>query len=88
VDLKWLQRPVKPDVDRMYETIKIFIDPERCKGCEYCCSVCPKQIIRLSNDYNSKGYHYAIPRSDKECSGCRFCAIMCPEIAIEIELID
>lgn len=79
---------MKPDVDKMHETIKISIDPERCKGCEYCRSVCPKQIIRLSNNYNNKGHHYAIVKSKKGCSGCRFCAIICPEIAIEIELID
>ncbi len=69
----------------MFRAIKISIDSDCCKGCEYCFSVCPKQIIRLSNDYNSKGYHYAVVENDDECSGCGFCAIMCPEIAIEID---
>ena len=76
------------EVDKMFRAIKIFIDSERCKGCEYCSYVCSKQIIRISKDYNSKGYHYAIIEGNIECLGCRFCAIMCPEIAIEIEHIN
>ena len=75
---------MKPNMDKKRRTIKISIDPERCKDCGYCRSVCPKQIIRLSKAYNSKGYHYAVVESE-ECSGCRFCAIICPEVAIEID---
>jgi len=71
-------------MNKAHKTITIAIDDERCKGCEYCCSVCPKQLIQLSDEYNSKGYHYAAVENDEECSGCRFCAIMCPEVAIEL----
>lgn len=73
-------------MNKVHRTIKIDIDTERCKGCEYCCSVCPKQLIQLSNGYNSKGHHYAAVENDKECSGCKYCAIMCPEIAIELKV--
>lgn len=68
----------------MNSILKISIDSERCKGCEFCCSVCPKHIIRLSDDYNSKGHHFTIVENHEECSRCRFCAIICPEIAITI----
>lgn len=71
-------------MDKMNQTLKIIIDFERCKGCEYCCSICPKQIIQLSKDYNSKGHHYAVIENDDKCSGCKFCAILCPEIAIAV----
>ncbi|MGP8070314.1 MAG: 4Fe-4S dicluster domain-containing protein [Candidatus Bathyarchaeia archaeon] len=57
---------------------------ELCKACEYCCGVCPKKMIYLSNETNSRGYHYAEVRDMANCTGCRFCAIMCPEVAIEI----
>jgi len=75
-------------LDIKYITTKISIAHELCKGCGYCCSVCPKQIILLSNDYNDNGHHYAIINNPEECLGCKFCAIMCPEIAIKIELAD
>jgi len=68
--------------------IDVSFDTERCKGCEYCRSTCPKEIIQMSEDLNSKGYHYAVIRDVNECSGCRFCALMCPEIAIEIKAVD
>jgi 2-oxoglutarate ferredoxin oxidoreductase subunit delta len=68
--------------------IDVRINIELCKACEYCCAVCPKETIQLSNETNSKGYHYAEVRDMAKCTGCRFCAIMCPEIAIEIETVN
>lgn len=68
-------------------TINVSIDKERCKGCEYCSSSCPKGVVHMSEDLNGKGYHFAIMGDAKECSGCRFCALMCPEIAIEIKAV-
>ena len=65
--------------------INVAIDKERCKGCEYCSSSCPKEVIRMSGDLNRKGYHFAIMGDASECSGCRCCALMCPEIAIGIK---
>ena len=65
--------------------INVVIDKERCKGCEYCSSSCQKEVIRMSEDLNRKGYHFAIMGDANECSGCRFWALMCPEIAIRIK---
>jgi len=65
--------------------INVVIHKERCKGCEYCSSLCPKEVIHMSEDLNTKGYHFAIMGDAEECSGCRFCALMCPEIAIRIK---
>lgn len=70
---------------------RIEIDEERCKGCELCAAVCPRQLIRLSNRINRLGYHPAEFYSDslseekeKGCTGCALCGQMCPETAISV----
>lgn len=63
---------------------RIEIDIERCKACELCISVCPNKIIKLSENYNSKGSHYAICINIDKCTGCSLCAIICPDVAIKV----
>ncbi len=64
----------------------VKIKKEICKGCELCIDTCPKKCIIITNDFNSKGMHYAI-FSDKgnNCNACKSCAIICPDAAIEIK---
>jgi len=63
---------------------KVDVLTELCKSCLYCIEVCPKKILGLSKEVNTKGYqHVAAVRPD-ECTGCALCAIMCPDAAIEI----
>ncbi|HEA47442.1 MAG TPA: ferredoxin family protein [bacterium] len=63
---------------------KIVIDKERCKGCEFCIPVCPKNLITMSQRLNSKGYHSAEPVKGEECTACGLCYLICPDIAIEV----
>ena len=70
----------------------INIDQERCKGCELCISVCPRDILEASEKPNENGHHpvNVKPELQKEdytedCKGCASCALMCPEVAITIE---
>jgi 2-oxoglutarate ferredoxin oxidoreductase subunit delta len=68
----------------------IEIDPELCKDCKLCMSVCPHQLIESSDRLNQKGYYPAyfsekqLKKEDRKCTGCALCAISCPEIAIEV----
>jgi len=63
----------------------IEIDKERCKGCRLCINACPKKVIRLSNTFNSKGYHpVEFNNSEGECTACGFCYLMCPDTAITV----
>jgi 2-oxoglutarate ferredoxin oxidoreductase subunit delta len=68
----------------------ITIDKELCKGCYLCVSVCPDQLIAVSDQLNQKGYYPARfseadnGPDDRKCSGCATCATICPDIAIEV----
>jgi 2-oxoglutarate ferredoxin oxidoreductase subunit delta len=66
----------------------ITIDRERCKGCYLCISVCPNEVIVISQSLNQQGYYPAEPKKnlngDKGCIGCAMCATICPDIAIEV----
>lgn len=63
---------------------KIEVNDELCKGCLFCTKVCPKQIIKVSDSSNSRGYKYVEQFDVEKCIGCKFCAIMCPDSAIEV----
>ena len=62
---------------------KIVIDAERCKGCTLCVTVCPHNVITLSEKSNSKGY-FPAQATNPGCTGCANCAVVCPDCAIEV----
>lgn len=57
---------------------------ERCKGCELCTTVCPKHILVIGKNFNTKGYRPAQCTDESQCIGCAMCARMCPDVVIEI----
>ena len=68
---------------------RITINRERCKGCYLCISVCPSEVIIISQSLNQQGYYPAEPKDGndnegKACIGCAMCATICPDIAIEV----
>ncbi len=65
---------------------KIVMDIERCKGCGYCVSVCPQELITINNTYNRKGFPVASfkPEKDDDCKACKLCAEICPDVVIEV----
>jgi 2-oxoglutarate ferredoxin oxidoreductase subunit delta len=65
-------------------TGKIVIDKDRCKGCQICIEMCPKENIRLAEEFNEKGYHFVIFEETDQCTGCTFCGRICPDMAIEV----
>jgi 2-oxoglutarate ferredoxin oxidoreductase subunit delta len=62
---------------------KIIIDTERCKGCTLCVTVCPHNVITLSEKPNSKGY-FPAQATGSNCTACTNCAVVCPDCAIEV----
>ncbi|MBN1198295.1 MAG: 4Fe-4S binding protein [Bacteroidales bacterium] len=61
----------------------IVVNIERCKGCEVCIASCPFSCIAMSEEVNSKGYHFAMKVND-DCTGCSNCAIVCPDGVITV----
>lgn len=66
---------------------EIKINRERCKGCQLCISVCPKERLGVSKGLNEKGYYpaeYTQGEGKEACTGCALCALVCPDLAIEV----
>jgi 2-oxoglutarate ferredoxin oxidoreductase subunit delta len=61
---------------------KVFVKPERCKGCGYCVEFCPSHVLALSETFNQKGYHPPEVVDADACTGCGLCGMYCPDFAI------
>lgn len=61
-----------------------FIDIDCCKGCGLCIDVCPKKVLDISKEVNTKGYFPAYQAHPRDCVYCSTCCIMCPDAAISI----
>ena len=64
--------------------VKVVIDPERCKGCGLCLSVCLREVLTRSVTRNGKGYYPASVGAGGRCIACVSCARICPDSAIVI----
>jgi 2-oxoglutarate ferredoxin oxidoreductase subunit delta len=62
----------------------VYLIPARCKGCNLCIELCPREILQVSTEINEKGYHLPEIAAGKEteCVHCEFCTMVCPEFAI------
>ncbi len=63
----------------------ITIDENRCKGCELCTGVCPKDVIVMADYFTPRGYRPARLVDPKGlCTGCLLCSTICPDVAITV----
>ncbi len=60
------------------------IDEDRCKGCGLCVTMCPKNVLEISDQVNTKGYFPAFRARPEDCIYCAICCTMCPDVAIDI----
>lgn len=68
----------------MAKGILKFIE-DKCKGCELCISVCPKNILLIhESEVNVMGYHPISVIDMEQCIGCASCALMCPDGVISV----
>jgi len=62
----------------------VTINRERCKGCGYCAAFCPRKVLAMSTEINSKGYTPAVVKDQEKCAGCGLCEMICPEFGITV----
>jgi 2-oxoglutarate ferredoxin oxidoreductase subunit delta len=60
------------------------IEEDLCKGCGLCVSVCPKNVLEIAKQVNTKGYFPAHQARPEDCVRCAICCTMCPDVAITI----
>ena len=65
--------------------MKLRVVDEYCKGCGYCITICPKNVLKEYNHLNSKGYVIPEILNMEDCIYCKKCELICPEMAITIE---
>jgi 2-oxoglutarate ferredoxin oxidoreductase subunit delta len=64
--------------------IQISIDKERCKGCGYCAEFCPRDVLKMSQELNAKGYPLPKVEDAGRCLQCGYCEAICPEFAVTV----
>jgi 2-oxoglutarate ferredoxin oxidoreductase subunit delta len=63
---------------------EIYVLKERCKGCGWCIEYCPRGVLEVSDEINSKGYHPPSVADGRACVSCGLCELLCPEFAIYV----
>jgi 2-oxoglutarate ferredoxin oxidoreductase subunit delta len=80
-DTKFWRKPL--DYDKLeIPHGEIHIIKERCKGCGFCVEYCPRDVLELSTEFNTKGYHPPQVIKGEACVHCGLCEMLCPEFAI------
>lgn len=63
-----------------------LINTLECKECGRCVLACRKGVLEISDNINSRGYHYIVYKGEG-CTGCGNCYYTCPEpLAIEVHI--
>ena len=65
----------------------VYIETDKCKGCELCTTVCPSNVLHMATDrFNAKGYHPVelVETEDAYCTGCGLCAMICPDVVLTV----
>jgi len=73
-------------LDNEEKKFSLFLNKNRCGGCQMCISLCPTGILELSDELNMRIAY--IPQvkegKGKYCTGCRRCEYGCPDWCIYV----
>ncbi|MFX0170074.1 MAG: ferredoxin family protein [Candidatus Hodarchaeota archaeon] len=76
--------PIVPQEDSNTKW-RIVVNEEWCKGCGFCYTFCPREVLEQSTKFNSKGYYPPVATNIDRCVGCELCEALCPDFAIHVE---
>jgi 2-oxoglutarate ferredoxin oxidoreductase subunit delta len=77
-------RPVRP-VRSTASFLPLEIATDRCKGCELCIGVCPKDVLALDLEVVNRLVHHPVRLLDAAgCTSCAFCARICPDAVFTV----
>lgn len=63
----------------------IIVNEDWCKGCGFCYTFCPRDVLEKSTEFNAKGYYPPVATNLDRCVGCGLCEALCPDYAIHIK---
>lgn len=62
--------------------VDILVIPGRCKGCDLCIELCPKDVLIHDTKLNVRGVYPPVVKDAEACVGCGVCEEICPDFAI------
>ncbi|MBD3216249.1 MAG: 4Fe-4S dicluster domain-containing protein [Candidatus Lokiarchaeota archaeon] len=73
-------------VENKEKKFTLFLNKQRCGGCNACIVVCPTGILEQSDELNTRIAYVPKVKDGKEkyCTGCRRCEFGCPDWAIYV----
>ena len=71
-----MEPSTQPETDEKAPA-EITIRADRCKGCEFCVYVCPKDVLKMDG-------RVATAAAPERCVRCDLCVWMCPDFAIKV----
>jgi len=83
--MKFWRKPLDMDKVKIPQG-EIHILKERCKGCGFCVEFCPRDVLEISEEFNTKGYHPPRAKNHSQCLDCGLCEALCPDFAIFVVL--
>jgi 2-oxoglutarate ferredoxin oxidoreductase subunit delta len=79
--MKYTRKPY--NIDEVEISLgEVHIVTERCKGCGFCVEYCPTEVLELSTEFNTKGYHPPYVKNPENCVNCGLCEMICPDFSI------
>jgi len=76
------RKPLSPQHKLKILEVDIVTMPDRCKGCELCIELCPKDVLDYDPKLNVHGVHPPRVVNEEACVGCGLCEEICPDLAI------
>lgn len=84
----YLKKGKSMGIKQAPENVPVWIDEQRCKGCDICVSLCPSGVLGMQkNEHKILGKIITVAHPES-CIGCYECELHCPDFAIFVASKD